>query len=185
MNENIDFLNEINNNKFTGNEKETIDILGKKWKYECMGCQIMDGSIIPPGGIIYSGNKVALAADPEVPIPGFLIINFKRHIRSFAETYEDEREEISNVIYYAEKALKELNICNEVTLVQEERSKHFHIWIFPNYAWMTEKHGKGVTYLRDIMNDSKINSNKEVIEEVLDVVDKVREYFEKNYKARK
>lgn len=181
----IDVLDEMNDNKFTGNSKEIIDILGKKWKYNCMGCSIMDGTIMPPGGIIYNGKNVALAADPEVPIPGFLIINFKRHVRSFSELYKEERDEISDVLYYAEKAIKELNICNEFTIVQEERSKHFHIWIFPNYEWMTKKYGKGVTYLIDIMDDSRKNSNEIVINKILDVVDKVREYFKDNYKPRK
>ena len=127
----------MNSENFTGNSKKTTDILGQTWEYECMGCQITDGTIIPPGGIIYDGKSAVLAADPEVPIPGFLIVNFRRHVRSYSETTEEERKEISDVVYWAEKALKELGICEEVTLVQEERSKHFHIWIFPNYSWMT------------------------------------------------
>lgn len=174
----------ISNQKFTGNSKEVTDFLGKKWKCDCMGCSIMNGSIIPPGGMIYEGKSVALAADPEVPIPGFFIINFKRHVRSFSELFKEERDEVTDVLYYAEKALKELNICEELTIVQEERSKHFHVWIFPNYQWMTEKYGKGVTYLRDIMTYSRNNSNEQIINEVLDTVDKAREYFKNNYISR-
>ena len=67
----------------------------------------------------------------------------------------------------------------EVTLVQEERSKHMHIWIFPNYTWMNEKFGKGITYLRDISEYAQKNVNEEVIKEVLNVIEKVREYFQK------
>ena len=54
-----------------------------------------------------------------------------------------------------------------------------HIWIFPNYTWMNEKFGKGITYLRDISEYAQKNANEEVIKEVLNVIEKVREYFQK------
>ena len=73
--------------------------------------------------------------------------------------------------------MKELNITNEVTLVQEERSKHLHIWIFPNYDWMTEKFGKGIKYLRDISEYAQKNANERKIKEVLEVIERVKNYF--------
>ena len=83
----------------------------------------------------------------------------KRHIQSFAELTADERTEIGNTITIAERALKELKIAETVTLVQEERSKHFHIWIFPNQEWMLEKYGYGLQYLRDINAFAKDNAS--------------------------
>lgn len=167
----------MNDNNFAGNSKKATDFLGNEWTYDCMGCSIARGEIKIPGGIIYEGNYTILASDPEIPIPGFLIVNIKRHINSFSELSKEERNEVGNVITYAEKALKELNIVNEVTLVQEERSKHLHIWIFPNYNWMTEKFGKGITYLREISEYAQRTVNDEKIKEVLDVSQKVRKYF--------
>ena len=78
---------------------------------------------------------------------------------------------------YAEKALKELKIVDEITLIQEERSKHLHIWIFPNYKWMTEKFGKGISYLREISEYAKRNCSEENVQKVLDVIKKIKEYF--------
>lgn len=170
----------MNDNNFAGNSKSAIDFLENEWKYDCMGCAISNGEIKIPGGIIYEGKYTILGADPEIPIPGFFIVNIKRHINSFSELNKEERNEIGNVIVYAEKALKELNIVQEVTLVQEERSKHLHIWIFPNYTWMTEKFGKGITYLRDISEYAQKNVNKTDIQEVLNVIEKTKNYFEKH-----
>ena len=170
----------LNDSNFAGNSKSAVDFLGNKWNYDCMGCAISRGDVKIPGGIIYDGKFSILGADPEIPIPGFLIITFKRHINSFSQLNKDERNEIGNIIVYTEKALKELNITNEVTLIQEERSKHFHIWIFPNYDWMTEKFGKGITYLRDISEYSKNNVTQDNIKEILDVVQKIRKYFEEH-----
>lgn len=66
-----------------------------------------------PYKIIFEGKHILLGADPEIPIPGFLIVNTKRHVNSFSELNKEERNEIGNVIVYAEKALKELNIVKE------------------------------------------------------------------------
>ena len=170
----------MNDKNFDGNSKSAVDFLGNEWKFDCMGCAISKGEIKIPGGIIYEGKYTILGADPEIPIPGFLIVNIKRHVNSFSELNKEERNEIGNVIAYAEKALKELNIVQEVTLVQEERSKHLHIWIFPNYTWMTEKFGKGITYLRDISEYTQKNASEVDVKEVLNVVENIRKYFEKH-----
>ena len=154
------------------------DILGNEIRNECVGCAIVNGEIQPPGGIIYDGKSIILAADPEIPIPGFLIITSKRHIRSFSELSIEERTEIGNAIVSAERAIKDLNIADTVTLVQEERSKHFHIWIFPNQEWMQEKFGYGLQYLREINSYAKQNASVEDTDKVIKVAEEIRAYFD-------
>ena len=71
-------------------EEETMnrkDILGNEIKSECVGCAIVRGEVKLPGGIIYDGESIILAADPEIPIPGFLIITSKRLNVSFTCNY--------------------------------------------------------------------------------------------------
>lgn len=165
---------------FVGNSKTAVDFLGNKWNYECMGCAISNKEITIPGGIIFEGNYTILGADPEVPIPGFLIVNVKRHVNSFSQLSKEERHEVVDVISHAEKALRELNITKEVTIVQEERSKHIHIWIFPNYSWMTEKFGKGIKYLRDISEYAQKNVTENNIKEILNIIEEVRKYFQEH-----
>lgn len=165
---------------FAGNSKTAIDFLGNKWNYECMGCAISNKEIDIPGGIIYEGKYTLLGADPEIPIPGFLILTIKRHVNSIYQLNKDERYELIDVIANAEKALKKLKITNEITLVQEERSKHLHIWIFPNYDWMTEKFGKGIKYLRDISEFAQKNVTENNIKEILNIIEKIRKYFQEH-----
>lgn len=153
------------------------DILGKEHCYSCLGCAIGSGEMELPGGVIYDGKGIILAADPEIPIPGFLIITSKRHIQSFSELTAEEITEVGTTIARAEKALKELGIAKEITLVQEERSKHFHIWIFAHHEWMKEKFGTGISYLRDISAYARQNASEKDIEEVLDAVQKIKAYF--------
>nr|WP_297763726.1 HIT family hydrolase [uncultured Butyrivibrio sp.] len=153
------------------------DILGNDIKTECIGCSIANGEIELPGGILYDGKSIILAADPEILIPGFLIITSKRHIQSFSELAEDERIEIGNTIAWAEKAIKDLNIAETVTLVQEERSKHFHIWIFPNQEWMKEKFGFGLQHMRDINSYARENATSVDTENVIKTIEQIRDYM--------
>ena len=46
---------------------------------------------------------------------------------------------------------------------------------------MTEKFGKGITYLREISKYAKENVSENDIKEVLKVIDRVKEYFRENY----
>ena len=160
--------------------KTVKDFLGKDLNFECMGCGIANGDLEIPAGIIYKGIHVILAIDPEIPLSGFLILCTKRHVRSFSECTKEEREEISEILYYSEKALKDLNIVQKVTLIQEEKSGHFHIWIYPNYIWLQKKFGEGIDGIKPAFEYVKENvkKNKKIIKRILDTADNIKEYFE-------
>lgn len=151
------------------------DIINKK----CTGCAIVNREIISTGGIIHETDNFLLFQDPEVLLKGFLIVQSKKHVNSIIDFTEDEQIELIKLTNKARLALKELNICQEVTIVQEERSKHFHIWLFPNYDWMQEKFGKGIKYLRDINEYVIQNATEESKKEVFEVNQKLKEYFKK------
>ena len=157
------------------------DILGNEIKSDCVGCGIVRGELSLPGGVIYDGESIILAADTEITIPGFLIITSKRHIQSFTELSKEERGEIGDTIVLAEKAIKDLKLAESVTIVQEERSKHFHIWIFPNQVWMKEKYGYGLQYLRDINAFARENATDEDIEKVINTVQAIKKYMGRVY----
>lgn len=149
------------------------DIINNK----CTGCSVINGELVPIGGWIYETENFVLAQDAEVMIEGFLIIQSKKHVNSLLGFSEEENLELANLLYKTRKALKELNICEEVTIVQEERSKHFHIWVFPYYDWMKEKFGKGIKYLRDINQFVIENETEENRQKVLDTCNKLKKYF--------
>ena len=149
------------------------NIVNKK----CTGCSIVNGELVPIGGWIYETKNFVLAHDPEVMIEGFLIIQSKKHVNSLTSFSEDECIEFAKLLYQTRNALKDLNICNEVTLVQEDRSKHFHIWIFPYHDWVSEKFGKGIEYLRDINEYMTVNATEENKKKVFEVCEMLKKYF--------
>jgi len=165
------------NENLIGNSKEMVDFLGNHYQYNCLGCEISNKKIIPPGGFIYEDDTFLLASDPEIPLNGFLIINVKKHINSITGLNIEEQHRLIEIISKSISILKELGITNEITLVQEERSKHFHVWIFPNQAWMVEKFGKGVSYVRDICEYLRSNATAKDKEEVLETIAKIKERY--------
>lgn len=168
---------------YSGNLNSVVDFLGNTWSFECMGCAIAAKGLEVPGGILYEGKHVVLVTDCIIPIPGFLIVQMKRHVHSFAELSDEERKELGDVMACAERALKDLGITEQVTLVQEERSKHFHVWVFPIFKWMEQKFGLGVKYLDDIITYAKNNVTEADKEEIVAVASKVKEYFKNNFLA--
>lgn len=170
-------MNNFNEDMLTGNTKEAIDILGRKWKYECMSCDIAKGKLELPGGLIYEDKYITVGADTEIPLNGFIIIATKRHVNSIADLNTIERHELIDYIAKVIKALKELNIVQEVTVVQEERAKHLHVWIFPCHKEYKKIFGKGIGAIKDICKYAKRNASDEDIQQCLNTVQKLKEYF--------
>jgi len=144
-----------------------IDVLGNEMEFECMGCDIASHKMIPPGGYVYEDSFINISADPEIPIPGFMVLGIKKHIKSINDLSKDERYRIMDVLDLTIRKMKEIEICKEVLLIQEEKASHFHVWIVPIYEWM-DRFNKNVgnidriiKYSKDIKTD---NTKYEILE---------------------
>lgn len=158
--------------------KKVIDILGKEIEFECMGCDIANHRLIPPGGYVYEDEMINVSADPEIPIKGFMVLGIKNHIKSLNEMTESERNAIMRVLNQTIEIIKKVNIAKEVLIIQEEKASHFHIWIVPMHDWMT-KFGKNVRYIKEIIAYAKEEFDQEKKRELLQTVEEIRKEFEK------
>lgn len=157
------------------------DFLNNDWDVDCIGCCIANGSMKVPGGIIRETKNFYLHQDPEIPIEGFMIIAAKRHISSISELDFDEMLELSELTYKARNIIKKIGNINEFTIIQEERSKHLHIWLFPRCSWMEEIFDNSVASIRDILKYAKEElKNDEQINKILKLVNLMREEFDVN-----
>ena len=157
---------------------KTIDIFGNEISFDCMGCDIANHKLVPPGGYVYEDDFINISADPEIPIVGFMILGIKKHVKSINELTRDERIRIMDVLNLTIEKMKSSNICEEVLIVQEEKASHFHIWILPMHPWMDE-YKKNVRNIKDIINYSKENFNDSVKKELLEAIDKLKLEFSK------
>lgn len=155
------------------------DILGREWDCKCIGCGIGKGEVIPPGGIILDTKNFVLHQDPEIPIKGFLIIASKKHIRSISELNYVEAQELFDLVYKARMAQKSLKDIKEVSIIQEERSGHFHLWLLPRYKWMDEIFEDSLSTVREIMSYARDNYRSESdTKAIINAVKQIRKVIE-------
>ena len=152
------------------------DILDNEWQCNCIGCSIATGEVIPPGGIIRETENFILHQDPEIPIKGFLIIASKKHIKSISQLSFEESQELFDLVYKARRALESIDDIKEVSIIQEERSSHFHLWLLPRYQWMDDICINSLSTIREIMNYARENcKTTKYINEILMTVELIRE----------
>lgn len=155
------------------------DFMNNEWNSECIACEMGKANVTPPGGIIKETKNFFIQQDLETPLKGFLVIVSKKHLKSIAQLSLDEVTELTNLIYKARLALNEISDIKEVTIIQEERSNHFHVWLFPRYDWMDDLFEKSLTDIRKIMHYVKLNmNNEENIKEVLSTADFLRDLLQ-------
>lgn len=157
--------------------RHIIDILDRAWdRDDCFGCALGCGEIPPPGGLIAETSNFILHQDPEVLIRGFLIISAKRHLQSLAQMSPAEAQELFSLVYQARLALEKVIPGVVVTLIQEERSGHFHLWLLPRCAWMDEFFDPSLNNIRPLMAYAKTHRKTEAgIREILETVEAVRQ----------
>jgi diadenosine tetraphosphate (Ap4A) HIT family hydrolase len=133
---------------------KTTDFLGNEWEIDCMGCAISKKEMLVPGGMIQRTKYFCVHQDPLIPIPGFLVIASVRHISSISEMHDLEFEDFSTLVKTTHKAIKEVTKVEYLTLIQEESSRHFHLWFFPWTKSVIEKYGtSSLSKIREIMID--------------------------------
>lgn len=122
------------------------------------GCPGCDREEPQPEGlaIVFQNRSFRVHQDYALPIPGMMVIESKKHTKSYIDFTEKERTDFDEALFTTLSALKEVGF-EEVIRVQEERSSHFHEWLMPIYPWMkTATEGK-LRNLQDIFDYTKAN----------------------------
>ncbi len=142
---------------------KTTDFLGNEWEITCMGCAIHKETMLVPGGLIKRTKHFVVNQDPLVPLPGFLVIASTEHIQSIAQMDDAMFMEFSKLLRQTHQAIKLVTCIENLTIIQEERSSHFHLWFFPWTSTVIEQYGApSLSKIRGISADLM----KESIDEV-------------------
>ena len=106
-------------------------------------------------------------------------MSVEHKVRSIADLDDKGMQDLCNLIYNARRdlglALKEVREVEiqRFTMIQEERSKHFHVWLFPWLEWMyhigCEKEPE-LSKIRKIMQHAR---NKHCDDETMKGIDSV------------
>jgi diadenosine tetraphosphate (Ap4A) HIT family hydrolase len=154
--------------------REIIDIHSNKKQIDCLGCARERGEI--GSGSILRTDHFDAHQDYEIPIPGFVIISSKRHLKSVDEFSDKEQADFIKTLSRVRKAMRTALGIESVYLVQEEdTSHHFHIWLFPRYEWMMP-FGRKIQSVRPIMEHAREHmKTHEVLKSVDEAVEKMKE----------
>lgn len=147
---------------------------------DCIGCALQNGEIECVGEKIAETENFDVQQDYEIPIPGFMILASKKHLKGIEDFSEGERKEFIEFLYKIRKAMTDVLKVEYVYIIQEEDSidhgSHFHVWLFPRYDWMKEK---GIKHVRDIMeyarNEMKTKENLAIVKEKTIEIKKILE----------
>jgi len=63
-------------------------IFGKTIEFKCMGCDISNHKLIPPGGYVYEDDFINISIDSEIPIVGFMVLGINKHVKSLNKLIE-------------------------------------------------------------------------------------------------
>ena len=139
----------------------------------CIGCAIQKGEIKTIGKIFETENFV-VEQDFEIPIPGFMIIASKKHIKGIENLNKEERSEFIELLFKVRTAMNKVLETEYIYIVQKEdsiiRKSHFHVWLFPQEKWMIEQFGGKISSLSPAIEfakkEMKTSKNLEKVKEV-------------------
>ena len=156
-----------------------IDVIGNEVEFGCLGCDIANHKMMPPGGYVYNDGFINISADPIIPIPGFMVLGISKHVKSINDLSREERYKIMDILNLTIRKIKECKIAEEVLLIQEENSKHYHVWIVPIYEWMSI-FDKDVRNIDKIIKYSEEICNNDTKKDILECINKLKKSFEMN-----
>lgn len=127
---------------------------------DCLFCKIISGDI--PSNTIYEDEIVKVFLDINPISNGHCLIVSKKHYSNIEDIDLETLKHVNEVAKKIYKKLKEKLNCEGLTLVQNnglgQEVKHYHLHLVPRYT-----------------NDEiMMNSNKEILESIEDVMKKLK-----------
>ena len=129
-----------------------------------------------PGSYIYNDGLFNIAADPEIPIKGYMILAINKETLTINYLTEDERNKL---IYLANRLLSAMHKSGfeKVMIYQDEASSgNLHINFIPRHEWTYKFHanfGEMGIYAK-----KKLNISDEYKKELLENIELIKKNFE-------
>ena len=151
-------------------------ILGEKKEVDCIGCSLQNGEL--DRMLVHETENFSVEQDYESPIPGFMIISSKKHIKGIEDLDETGRKEFIELLYKVRVAITKVLDVEYVYIIQKEDTiisrSHFHVWLFPRFLWM-DKFGDKIESVTKIVEYSrKKMKTEDNISKVKDAVEKIK-----------
>ena len=144
----------------------------------CLACAIVRGDRVPPGGAILETAFFHAHQDVAYPVPGFVILAAKRHLRALDELTPQEAQEFITLVRRIRQAQRAaLGIEQVYYFYNEDTAHHFHAWLMPRYPWMAA-FGRSVESVRPALRHAQATLTSEADHAaVVAAVDRLRTFL--------
>lgn len=160
-------------------KRNVMDIKDRTKKIVCLGCAIQKGKVKTIGGIIATSRYFTAHQDYEIPIPGFIILDSKRHLLSVDNFTEAEQQDFIKFLCRLRRGMRKVLKVSTVYLIQEEKDfEHFHLWIFPRYPWMEKRFGRKIQSVQPTMEYARENlKTASNLKKIDNATQKLKQFF--------
>jgi diadenosine tetraphosphate (Ap4A) HIT family hydrolase len=102
----------------------------------CIGCDIRDGRVRPPGGVVHRDRHFVVYGFPEPsPVRGYVIVSSIRHVRGLYDLDEAEAAALGPLLVRIQRAQKAaLSADHAYAFVLGDKVPHFHAHVVPRFA---------------------------------------------------
>jgi diadenosine tetraphosphate (Ap4A) HIT family hydrolase len=102
----------------------------------CIGCDVRDGRVRPPGGIVHRDRHFVVYGRPESsPVRGYVIASSVRHVRGLYDLDEAEAAALGPLLVRIQRAQKAaLAADHAYAFVLGDVVPHFHAHVVPRFA---------------------------------------------------
>ena len=104
----------------------------------CLACDVLEGRIEPPGGVIYEDELwVVDHSISPVALKGWLIVKPRRHVENFGELTDEEATRFGPISRTAAAAVQNALRPDRVYVCSfGEEWRHVHVHVVPRYPGM-------------------------------------------------
>jgi diadenosine tetraphosphate (Ap4A) HIT family hydrolase len=101
----------------------------------CIGCDVRDGRVRPPGGIVHRERHFVVYGFPEPsPVRGYVIVSSVRHARGLYDLDEAEAAALGPLLVRVQRAQKAaLGADHAYAFVLGDKVPHFHAHVVPRF----------------------------------------------------
>lgn len=101
----------------------------------CLACDVLEGRIQPPGGVIYEDEYwVVDHSISPVALKGWLIVKPKRHVENFGDLSPDEADAFGPISRAAAASVQAALGAERVYVCSfGEEWRHVHVHVVPRY----------------------------------------------------
>jgi len=124
----------------------------------CIGCSLINKAIKSPCETIFESKNFLVNQDYEVPIPGFVVLSTKRHIKGILDFNNNEEKEFYKLVKNIRLALsKALDIkyvmlfSNESKIISKRNPSHFHFCFLPKDGFESKTLNETLVYAKENM----------------------------------